>query len=278
MPLLTIASLTLREAVRRRIVLVSSVASLVLAILLAWGLGRLASNFGDRAARIGVISTLTIFLAFVFSVVLAIGAAFVAAPAIASDIESGVALAVLPRPLSRAEFVLGKWLGLTVLSAAYATIFGAIELIAIAIATGYEPPRPGNALLFLIAQSSVMLSLALLLSTRLTAVASGLLAMLCFGIAWMAGITAGIAGALHNGSVLHAATLVGLLFPTDGLWRGALYNLEPVAILAASNAAGALPNPFATAIPPTLAFTAWCLAWIAAVLAAAVISFQRRDV
>jgi ABC-type transport system involved in multi-copper enzyme maturation permease subunit len=278
MPLLTIASLTLREAVRRRIVLAGSVASVVLAVLSAWGIGRLASTFGDRTAEIGVVSTLTIFLAFVFSVVLAIGAAFVAAPAIASDIESGVALSVLPRPLSRAEFVLGKWLGLTVLIAGYATIFGALELIAIALATGYEPPRPVNALLFLIAQSSVMLSLALLLSTRLPAVASGLLAVVCFGIAWMAGITVGIASALHNGTVLHAATLVGLLFPTDGLWRGALYNLEPVAILVASNAAGAVPNPFATAIPPPPAFIAWCLAWIATALAGAAISFQRRDV
>jgi ABC-type transport system involved in multi-copper enzyme maturation permease subunit len=278
MPLLTIASLTLREAVRRRIVLVGSIASLVLAVLSAWGLARLTATIPNRTVQIGIVSTLTIFLAFVFSVVLAIGAAFVAAPAIASDIESGVALSVLPRPLSRAEFVLGKWLGLTLLIAAYATIFGAIELSAIALATGYEPPHPGNALLFLIAQSNVMLSLALLLSTRLPAVASGLLAVLCFGIAWIAGITAPIAGALHNAGVLHAATLVGLLFPTDGLWRGALYNLEPVAILVASNVSGAPPNPFATTSSPTLAFTIWCLAWIAAAVAGAVVSFQRRDV
>ncbi len=277
MPLLTIASLTLREAVRRRIVLAGGIASLVLAVLSAWGLGRLASTIGDRIARIGVISTLTIFLAFVFSVVLAIGAAFVAAPAIASDIESGIALSVLPRPLSRAEFVLGKWLGLMLLITGYATLFGTLELVAIALATGYEPPHPASALFYLIAQSGVMLSLALVLSTRLPAVASGLLAIVCFGIAWMAGITAGIAGALHNDAVVHAATLVALLFPTDGLWRAALYNLEPVAVLVVSHAAVA-PNPFATANPPAPAYVGWSLAWIATALTGAVVSFQRRDI
>jgi ABC-type transport system involved in multi-copper enzyme maturation permease subunit len=276
---LTIAALTLREAVRRRIVLVGSSAALVLALASAWGLARLVTVIPNHSAALAVVSALTIFLAFVFSVILAVGAAFLAAPAIASEIESGVALSVLPRPLSRADFVLGKWLGLMVLLAAYAALFGSIEAVGIGIATGYSPPHPLGALLFLIAQGSLMLSFALLLSTRLGAVAGGLVALLGFGVAWIAGITAGIARGLGNATVEHAATLVGLLFPTDGLWRGALFDLEPVALLVASNAAGnAIPNPFGTTVPPTPAFLVWCAAWIAAMLVLAVNSFNQRDI
>jgi len=44
--------------------------------------------------------------------VLAMGSVFVASPAIAGEIESGLALAILPRPIRRSEVVLGKWLGL----------------------------------------------------------------------------------------------------------------------------------------------------------------------
>lgn len=276
--MLTIASLTLREAVRRRIVLVAALATVAIVIASAWGLGRLVASVPDRTAGLALVSVLTIFLAFVFSVVLALGAAFLAAPAIAGDVESGIALAILPRPLSRAEFVLGKWLGLAALLVTYATLFGAVEVATIALVTGYRPPHPAIALAYLVAQSIVLLSLSLLLSTRLPPVAGGLLAVLCFGVAWIAGITANIAAALHNENVLHATTLVGLLVPSDGLWRGALYHLQPVVLLIAANAAGGTgQNPFGTSTPPTAAFLAWTVGWVALTLALALASFARRD-
>jgi ABC-type transport system involved in multi-copper enzyme maturation permease subunit len=244
-----------------------------------WGLQRLLQAAPTPAAGLALVAVMTIFLAFLFSVVLALGAAFLAAPALAGDIESGIALAVLPRPVSRAEYVLGKWLGVAVLLASFGAAAGGIELAAIAVSTGYHPPHPAAALLYLIAQSVVMLTLALLFSTRLPAVAGGLLAVVCFGVAWIAGIAAGIAHALHNETVLHAATFAGLLVPTDGLWRGAVNSLEPVALLVLSNAANtAGQNPFAAAAPPPPAFLAWTAAWVAAVLAIAVFSFDRRDI
>ena len=57
------------------------------------------------------------FRLFMFSFVLALGAAFVGAPSIHNDVESGVMLAILPRPVRRSEVVLGKWLGLALLIA-----------------------------------------------------------------------------------------------------------------------------------------------------------------
>ena len=56
--------------------------------------------------RIGV-SQVLILIAFMFSFVLAMSAAFLAAPAIASDVETGTVHAMLARPLRRAELVVG---------------------------------------------------------------------------------------------------------------------------------------------------------------------------
>jgi ABC-type transport system involved in multi-copper enzyme maturation permease subunit len=188
-----------------------------------------------------------------------------------------VILSVVPRPLSRAEFVLGKWLGLAALLVVFATVFAAVETAAIALATGYHVPHGFAALAYLIAQALVMLSLALALGTRLAALASGLLAVLAFGIGWISGITAGIAAALHNEGVLHAATIAGLLIPSDGLWRGALFELEPVVLLAATNAGAGPPNPFGVSAPPPAAFIVWSAAWVILALTFAIGSFARRD-
>jgi ABC-type transport system involved in multi-copper enzyme maturation permease subunit len=58
------------------------------------------------------VSQVTVMLAFMFSFVLAMTAVFAASPAIGPDIENGLLLAVLARPIRRSEVLLGRWLGL----------------------------------------------------------------------------------------------------------------------------------------------------------------------
>ena len=67
-----------------------------------------------------IASQFLILTMFMFSFVLAMAAVFVAAPQISGEVESGTALAILSRPIGRAEYVIGKWLGLTALVAVYA--------------------------------------------------------------------------------------------------------------------------------------------------------------
>src|SRR5439155_10975099 len=82
------------------------------------GFSRLPTMNGVTPAEVRVAaSQLTILVAFMFSGVLALGSTLVAAPSIASEIESGIALAILPRPIRRSEVLIGKWLGLAVLIA-----------------------------------------------------------------------------------------------------------------------------------------------------------------
>ena len=69
-------------------------------------------------------SQVLILIAFMFSFVLAMSAAFLAAPAIASDVETGTVHAMLARPLRRGELVVGRWLGLSIVVALYAALLG----------------------------------------------------------------------------------------------------------------------------------------------------------
>jgi ABC-type transport system involved in multi-copper enzyme maturation permease subunit len=283
MAVLTIARLTLAEAVRRRIAWVLAALTLASVLLTTWGIERLVSLArSDGVAELQIwfaVSQLLILVAFMFSFVLAMTAAFLGAPAIASDLESGVAQAMLARPIRRADLVVGRWLGLAIVVVAYAVASGLLEILAVSWVSGYTPPHPWLAAGFLAAQSVVLLTLALCLSTRLPAIAAGAICVVLFGLGWMAGVFAVVGRFFDAGPLVTAAEAGRWLLPSDGLWRGSIYALEPpaVVLVALGRAGPAALNPFFASGAPSAAFLAWSAVWVVVVLAIAIVSLRMRD-
>jgi ABC-type transport system involved in multi-copper enzyme maturation permease subunit len=279
-----IARLTVTEAARRRILWVLLALTLVSVAITTWGIERLVSLARDGAAnelevQVGV-SQVLILVAFMFSFVLAMTAAFLGAPAIAADLESGVTHAMLARPIRRADLVVGRWIGLVAIVAAYAAGSGLLEIAAVRVVSGYAPPEPALAVVFLAAQAVVLLTFAMLLSTRLPAIASGAVCVVLFGLGWMAGVFAGVGRFFDAGPLVDVAEASRWLLPSDGLWRGAIYSLEPpLVVLTAVGRGGpaADANPFFASSLPPAPFLVWSAVWIVLVLAAAAISLSRRD-
>ncbi len=283
LPVYIIARLTLHEAARKRLVIAVALLTLVLLGLVAWGFTKLIEGNHNRVNAISPVEMLlnvviiVILLGYMFSVILAMGAAFLAAPAIAGDIESGLALAILPRPIRRSEIVLGKWLGLAILLAGYTTVSIILALIVINLITGYTPPHPLGAIAFIVAQSLVVLTISLVGSTRLAPMTCGIIAVALFGAAWIMGIAATIGGALNNTALVNAGTVVSLILPTDGLWRGAVYNLEPAVLLGITSQL-ARGNPFYVGAPPPPPYIIWAIGWVIVMIAVAMLNFRRRDI
>ena len=282
---LVIARQVVREASRRRLLLALVLLTLVVIALTVWGFSRIsdlrtAGQPLSDAQQKTIASQLLILVMFMFSWVLALAAVFIAAPAISGEIESGVALALLARPITRSEYVIGKWLGLLALVVTYGVSAAVVELIAVQAVTGYAPPHPVEFLAFALGEGVVILTFAVALSTRLAGMVGGVVAAVLFGIAWMGGIVGGIGAAFGNTTITHVGTATKLILPTDGLWRGAVWSLEPAAVIAGFANAGpaAAGNPFFAATPPPSAYLVWSVAWIAGVLALAVWSFRAREV
>jgi ABC-type transport system involved in multi-copper enzyme maturation permease subunit len=193
-----------------------------------------------------------------------------------------VLLAVLPRPLQRSELVLGKWLGVATLIGGYAIVTTGAEFIAVRALVGYMPPHPVAAIAFLVGESLVMLTLALAFSTRLAPMTGGIIALVLFGLAWMGGIAQSIGAALNSETVRNVGLATKLLLPADGLWRGALYNIQPSFVDAVEQASytdgDPSANPFFVVAPPSEAYIAWAVGWVALMLALATYSFNRRDI
>ena len=278
---LTIAGLTLREASRRRVLYALAGLTIALLALSAWGFSRLAAESGFATLTSGqarlVASQLLNLVMFGMSLIAALGTAFLAGPTLAGEVESGISLAVLARPVRRSAVLLGKWLGLVVFGSGYVVLAGLAQCLVVRLTVDYWPPDPAAALALLAGQTIVLLTLGLLLSTVISPMASGVVAVGLFGAAWVAGVVGGIGEALGNDGVARIGTISRILLPTDGLWRGAMHGFQDVSAFTQLGPERAA-FPFISAAPLTFAYLAWAAVWVAMVWGLAALTFLRRDV
>ena len=277
----TIARLSLLEALRRRLLWALIGLTVLLVVVTAWAFQRLleASPLPPDETTLAV-SQLLILVAFMFSFVLAMTAVFVGSPAIAGQVESGEALAVLARPIRRADVVLGRWVGFGIVVVAYAVLAGLGEIGAVALTTGYLPPHPLLAAGYVALEGLVLLTLAVLLSTRLGVITGGAIAVVLYGINWVMGVVGAAGAILGNDAIRTAGTISRIVMPTDVAWRGAIASLEPPAALLSSLGRTSVIfaiNPFYAAASPPLDQLAYTVVWIVVGLALAIVLFSRRE-
>lgn len=285
-PVLVIARLTVQEASRRRLLLALLILTLIVVGFSAWGFNKITTITRSDGTPLPpeqvalITSQLLIVITFMFSGVLALSAAVVAGPLIAAEVESGLLLSMLARPVRRSEIVIGKWLGLAILVAIYAAGSASLELAAVDWATGYLPPHPVNLTVYVATEGLVLLSLGLLLSTRLSGITAGVIALVAWLMAWIAGVVGDIGTGLQNQALQNVGVVSHLLLPSDGLWRGAIYAMEPDTFIAALKGLGTAgrANPFSAVDPPPTQFLEWVVAWFVIVLALSVLSFRIREI
>jgi ABC-type transport system involved in multi-copper enzyme maturation permease subunit len=275
---LIVAGLTLREAARRRVLRSLAVLTVVLLGLSTWGFSRIDAEFGGLTSGEGrlVAAMVLNLVMFGLSLIAALGTAFLAGPTLSGETESGMALAVLARPVRRSAVLVGKWLGLVMFGSGFVAVAGSAQLIIVRATVGYWPPRPVTGLALLAAQAAVLLTLALLLSTAVSPMASGIVAVGLFGAGWVAGVIGGVGQVLGNDGVARVGTVSQMLLPTDGLWRGAMNCFQDPTLLTQFGRAFE-GHPFLSASALTTTYLAWVGLWVALVLGLAAVVFQRRD-
>ena len=274
-PTAAIVALTVREALRRKLVAAFLAITVVLVALSAWGFDRLshARNLSSGEVAASLPQALVLFM-FMFSFVVALSASTISSPAISAEIESGVLQSMATRPVRRAQILLGKWLGLAAVLTVYAGVVCLLEFAVVDAVSGFTPPDPAAAFAYLLAEGLVLLTVGLLLSTRLSALATGVLAVALFGAAWLAGVVGALGANFHIAALRQVDSVSRYVLPTDGLWHGAIYALEPKTVV--ENAIGRA-TPFYASAPPSWAYLVWCAVWVAAALIAALVIFERRE-
>jgi ABC-type transport system involved in multi-copper enzyme maturation permease subunit len=277
---LTVAALTIREAIRRRLVGAFAVITVVLVALSAWGFDRLShsGSLTSGEQRLSEPQALIIFM-FMFSFVVALSASAMGSPVIGADAESGILQTIAARPLRRSEILFGKWLGLATVLAGYAAIVSGLEFGAVRIVSGFAPPDPFLVALYLFAEGAVLLSLALVLSVRLSSIAAGVVGIAAFGCAWLAGVVGSLGTTFHISALRDVGSVARFILPTDGLWHGAIYYLEPhwFLVSAVTSIGDRAGDPFFASSAPSVGYLVFVVCWFVVVLGIGTIGFQRKE-
>jgi ABC-type transport system involved in multi-copper enzyme maturation permease subunit len=279
--ILTLARHTLHEAARKRLLLAVVLLSALFLVVYGVGSHYLADQVRTGTPRgaptLTFIAALMAVMAFyIVSFLVSLLAIFVSVGSISSEIESGTILALAARPIRRWHIVAGKWLALASLLGVYLLVVGVGVLALTKRSTGYEPPNAPAALALIFVEALVLLTLSMLGSSILSTLTNGALAFMLYGIAWVGGLVEAIGSIFSNQAMINAGVIASLLIPTDALWKGASFHLQPVAMILAQNVSPAA-NPFTSATPMAPPMLAYSVGYVALGLLLGMWVFSRKD-
>jgi len=276
-----VARYALREAVRRRVILV--VVLLTVGFLALYALGcsltfdevnslSADDQLDDRvlagSTLLGLSMFTTLFLGAVLAVFLTLGA-------VRGDAERGLLQPLVVRPVGRTSLLAGRFAG----AAAVCALYVALVYLAAVLITGItgdwwpdEAVGPGVGLVLAVV---VIAAISLLGSIFLTSTANGIAVFMLFGAGLTAGLLGQIAEAIGSDSLEDVAAIASWALPFEALYQAALAAITTDTVGFTRLAIELGPFGGAESAGPVL--WPYVLAYVLAVGAAASAAFSRRD-
>ncbi len=286
---LLIAELSLREAVRKRLVTVLLILSALFIGFYLYGIFKLEGTLDQRAIDAGLeggrsktgaanlpIMTATLFGMYLVYFLGALMSVLSTVGAVSGDIENGVMQSIIARPMTRAQLVLGRWIGFTTINLAYVGLLSASLLGGIYLITNYLPPVSLPAVGLVMLAMTLLTALTVLGSTLFTTLANGIGVFVLYGLGFTGSILTAIGQFADSPTMTTLGKVATTIMPTNLLWLGASYLLQPPIMLQASKAARGT-NPLFSSDPIAPAMVAWAAFLVVAAVAAAMWSLSRRD-
>lgn len=281
MSALVIASLTFREAARRRILLAALILGAMFLIVYALGFHYISIDIEKDLSTIGllqlnemrnfmlmagmyVVNFLTVMMTVLTSV-----------DTLSGEITSGTIHTLVSKPIRRWEIVFGKWLGFAGMLTLYLLMMGGGVMGYIYLRSGYSAPNPWSALALMWLNSLVLLSVSLLGGTRLSTLANGVMVFGLYGVAFIGGWIEQIgsfAGNLSAGqTTVNIGILTSLVMPSEALWKRAAHELQSPLVAALGF------SPFSAGSYPSLAMIVYSVLYLMTAVGLAVRLFSQRD-
>ena len=276
-----VARYALREAVRRRVILVVLV--LTLCFLALYGLGCVVTfnevnslaaddQIDDRVLAGSTLLGLSMFTILFLGAVLAV---FLTLGAVRGDAERGLLQPLVVRPVGRTSLLLGRFAGAASVCALYVAFVYAASVLITGIAGDWWPDRAIGPGLGLVLAVVVIAAVSLLGSIFLSSTANGIAVFMLFGAGLAAGLLGQIGDALAVNTLEDVAKVSSWLLPFEALYQAGLHGLTAET----SGITGVIVQlgPFGGAEKAGPGLWAWTLAYLALVGAAARAGFARRD-
>jgi len=276
---LAIIKITFREAMGRKVVLISLI--LAATFLGLYGTGvhfvarDLARHPNPMLAQM-IYPQLLSFGLYFGGFIVSFLAIFSAVGAIASEIESGIIQTIIPKPVRRYEIVLGKFLGTGLFLALYAALFFMVIYLLINLKTGLELTGQWNALALFTLQPVVLLAVTLCGSTMLPTIANGVVMFMLYAVSVIGGMVEQIGWLINNAALQHTGILASLIMPVDALYRKIVHVLMNPAgdPLQAIQQMG----PFGSMSEPSVWMVVYAVLYVVFFTGLAVYLFGKRDI
>jgi Cu-processing system permease protein len=277
-PTLIIAHLTFREASRRRIVQTALLLGAGFLLIYSVGFHMVIVNIGtatpqemQSVARTEGVNFLVLAGLYAVTFLSIAMAALLSADTLAGEISSGTIQAVVTKPLDRVNVVLGKWLGFAGLLGLYLVLMGGGVVASVWLQTRYAAPHALAGLALIYLESLLIMSVAMMCSSRLTALATGGVVFGLYGLAFIGGWIEQIGSFLQSQTAVYVGIVTSLIIPSEALWKRAAYEMQsPISGLLGM-------SPFSAVSVPSLLMVFYAGIYTLGALVLAVRIFTKRD-
>ena len=274
-PLWVIASITFREAARKKILWTALVVGLGFLIVFSAGLHYQMRDF--RASnlppflRYQILSATLMVGLYTVDLLAVVMTILTSVDTISGEIASGTIQAIATKPVARWHVLLGKWAGFVAMLAVYVGLmFGGT------LAAGYwiagvalQNPVRGGSLVYL--ECLLALTATFLMGTWFSTLTNGVIVLGLHGLAFLGGWLEQMSGFAQGSGLVTLGVVSSLMMPTEAVWRRAAFLMQPPL-------AGALQfSPVANVSVPSGTMVGYAGFYLLVMLALAAYHFQRRD-
>jgi len=271
---LTIAHLTLHEALRRKVLLAVLVCGLAFLALYAVGFHFIEADLRrvglEAIERKIALSFFTLAGLYAVNFLTIMTAALMPVDTLSGEIGSGVMQTLAAKPIRRSEIVLGKWAAFALLVTAYLAMMAGGVLLVARLMGHYSLPHVERGLPLMGLEALVLLTLSIAGGTRFSTITNGIVAFGLYGLAFIGGWVEQIAAMTGNDTARSVGTVASLLMPSEALWQLAAHHMQPSLMRELQL------SPFSPASVPTPAMVWWAAGYVAVTLLVALQQFRRR--
>lgn len=287
--MMTIASMTWIEILRKRVLIVTLLLTIGFLGLYLYGVHAMVSSLAHLPGG----SSLDLLNNFLHGALwLAIGlyvanftvaylAIFSSAGTISTEIESGLLLAILPRPLPRWRVYFGKWIGY----GAWGLLYGAVMFWSVVLIVHLNirfPMHAGDlfrAFFMFELIPLVLVTLSMIASLYLPTLGAGVAVTLLFGIGLIGGFIQRLNIQPAAAALDRVGLITSLIMPANGLYYRMVYELMggnsvDLGMAQANNMLG----PFGPGSVPSNAFVVYAVLYILVCLIFGAYRFTKKDI
>ena len=271
---LLMARVTFREAARRKILWIATLAGVGFLAFFCTALHYVLKNATPRSSTVelreGVV-LMTMMVLYAGSMMTSLMPVLTSCDTLSGEIASGTIHAIATKPVERWCLVLGKWAGFAGMLTLYVLLIEGGTVALSWLESGYLAHHALAVLSLIWLQALVLLGVTMAASAWFSSLTSGAVSLGLYGLAFVGGWIEQFGSLRHVQALVNLGIISSLIMPSDALWRRAAFKFQPPLL----GSVGV--SPFSSRLVPSNAMVVYAALYALLAILLAQFLFSRRD-